>query len=565
MCVVRHGPTRPRWPVRRTGPGDEYAGAAVDAARPGSGRGHAVDGDGSSDGNHDDNDDLRVNSEGRAVTEDQSAHHGTTDVALIGAGVMSATLGAILRRLQPEWSIDVFERLDGPALESSDAWNNAGTGHSALCELNYSPRTPDGGVDVSKAVGVNEKFQVSRQFWTYAVENNMLGDPTEWIRQIPHMSFVTGTDGQEYLRKRYDALSANPLFPGMHNSTDPADLERLVPLMARGRDPKQPVALSWFDQGTDVDFGSLTRQLMKYLTRTGTDVHYQSQVKNLDRNSDGTWRLTVVNRNTGDERTVDARFVFVGAGGGALHLLQKSGIPEIRGIGGFPVGGQWLRCTNPELIDEHRAKVYSQASVGAPPMSVPHLDTRVIDGRRGLLFGPFAGWTPKFLKKGSFFDLPGSVRPDNLKSMLGVGMHEMGLVKYLVTELAKTHSARVESLREFMPDAQDGDWEKVIAGQRVQVIKPAAKGGGTLEFGTATVASADGSIAGLLGASPGASTAVDAMVDLIKRCFPSKYAEWTPALEEMIPSLGRDLEKEPALFTEQFDRSSKVLKLDTRP
>ena len=502
-------------------------------------------------------------SEGIAVTVDQAAKHGTTDVALIGAGIMSATLGALLRRLQPEWSIEVFERLEGPSLESSDAWNNAGTGHSALCELNYTPQTADGGVDVSKAVGVNEKFQVSRQFWTYAVENNILGDPAEWIKPVPHMSFVTGVDGQEYLRKRYEALSGHPLFPDLHHTTDHSVLEQKVPLMARGRDAAQPFAATWAEYGTDVNFGALSRQLVKYLTRTGTEVHYQNQVKNLTRNTDGTWRLTVVNRNTGDERTVDARFVFVGAGGGALHLLQKSGIPEIRGIGGFPVGGQWLRCTNAELVEQHQAKVYSQASVGAPPMSVPHLDTRVIDGKKGLLFGPFAGWTPKFLKRGSFLDLPSSVRPHNITAMAGVGLTEMGLVKYLVTELAKGHSARVESLREFMPTAREGDWERVIAGQRVQVIKPSPKGGGSLEFGTSVINSSDGSIAGLLGASPGASTAVDAMIDVLQRCFPDRFAEWRPTLEEMVPSLGRQLADEPALFTELFERSTRTLKLST--
>lgn len=474
---------------------------------------------------------------------------------------MSATLGALLRRLQPDWSIDVFERLEGPALESSDAWNNAGTGHSALCELNYSPKTADGGVDISKAVGVNEKFQVSRQFWSYAVENAILGDPTEWIHPVPHMSFVAGTDGQDYLRKRYEQMVDHPLFPGMSHTTDPAELERLVPLMARDRPADQPFALSHFQNGTDVNFGSLSRQLIKYLTRTGTEVHYQNQVKDLERNTDGTWRLTVANRHTGDERTVDAKFVFVGAGGGALHLLQKSGIPEIRGIGGFPVGGQWLRCTDPDLVDQHQAKVYSQASVGAPPMSVPHLDTRVIDGKKGLLFGPFAGWTPKFLKYGSFLDLPSSIRAGNLLPMANIGLTEMGLVKYLVTELAKNHSARVDTLRDFIPSAAEGDWEKVVAGQRVQVIRPSGHGG-TLEFGTAVVNAGDGSIAGLLGASPGASTAVDAMIDVLQRCFPSRFADWVPALEEMVPSFGHQLADEPTLFTEQFERSIKTLKLD---
>jgi len=476
---------------------------------------------------------------------------------------MSATLGALLRRLQPDWSIEILERLNGPAQESSDAWNNAGTGHSALCELNYSPKTADGDVDITKAVGVNEKFQISRQFWSFAVENNLLGDPTEWIRPVPHMSFVTGTEGQKYLRKRYEKLSEHPLFPGMQYTEDLEEITKLVPLVGKGRGEDEKLALSYAEAGTDVNFGALTRQLLGYLARTGTDVRYQAEVRNLERNTDGSWKVRYVNRALEEEYTINAKFVFVGAGGGALHLLQKSGIPEIRGIGGFPVGGQWLRCTNEEIIEQHQAKVYGQAAVGAPPMSVPHLDTRVIDGKRALLFGPFAGWTPKFLKRGKFTDLPLSIRPNNLLSMAGVGVSELGLVKYLVTELAKGHEARVESLREFMPTAQSGDWEKVVAGQRVQVIKPNKKKGGTLEFGTAVINSSDGSIAGLLGASPGASTAVDAMIDVLGRCFPDRMAAWDSSLKEMVPSFGRKLGDETALFTEQFERSEKSLKLQS--
>lgn len=475
---------------------------------------------------------------------------------------MSATLGALLRRLQPDWSIEILERLNGPAQESSDAWNNAGTGHSALCELNYTPKTANGGVDISKAVNVNEKFQVSRQFWSFAVENNLLGDPGEWIRPVPHMSFVQGEEGQKYLRKRFELLRAHPLFPGIENTEDLDEITRLVPLVGTGRKSTDKLALSHVKAGTDVNFGALTRQLLGYLARTGTDVRYQAEVRNLERNTDGTWKVRYVNLALDEEYTINAKFVFVGAGGGALHLLQKSGIPEIRGIGGFPVGGQWLRCTNEEVIEQHQAKVYGQAAVGAPPMSVPHLDTRVIDGKRALLFGPFAGWTPKFLKRGSFTDLPLSIRPNNLLSMAGVGVSELGLVKYLVTELAKGHEKRVESLREFMPTAESGDWEKVVAGQRVQVIKPNKKKGGTLEFGTATVSSSDGSIAGLLGASPGASTAVDAMLDVLSRCFPDRMAGWDSAIKEMVPSYGRSMAEDVSLFTEQFERAQKSLKLE---
>ncbi len=483
-----------------------------------------------------------------------------TDVVLIGAGIMSATLGALLRQLQPDWSITLFERLDAAAPESSDPWNNAGTGHSALCELNYSPQKPDGSVDVSKAIDINERFQVSRQFWAYAVQNGVLGDPSAFINPIPHVSFVHGADDVQYLRKRYEALSRHPLFEGMEYIDDPAEFTRRLPLMARGRDFSDPVALNWTDYGTDIDFGSLTKELLAYLGASGAELAFGNEVRNLTKQSDGSWLVKVRNTRTRQTRTLLSKFVFVGAGGGALPLLQKSGIKEIAGFGGFPVSGQFLRCTNPELTSQHNAKVYGKAAVGAPPMSVPHLDTRVIQGRPGLLFGPYAGWTPKFLKDGKYSDLFKSVRPGNVSPMLGVGLTEMSLVKYLVSELLKSESGKVYSMGEFVPRADGHDWELITAGQRVQIIR--RKGiGGVLELGTAVIAAEDGTIAGLLGASPGASTCVSAMMDVLQRCFPREYAQWTPKLKEMVPSLGVKLSENQPLFHEVWEWTSKALNL----
>ncbi|WP_026343478.1 malate dehydrogenase (quinone) [Nocardia sp. BMG111209] len=483
-----------------------------------------------------------------------------TDVVLIGAGIMSATLGALLRQVQPDWSITVFERIDAPAPESSDPWNNAGTGHSALCELNYTPQNADGSVDISKAVDINERFQVSRQFWAYSVENGVLGDPSQFINPIPHVSFCHGADGVDYLRKRYDALSAHPLFEGMQYIGDRDEFTRRLPLMAKGRDFSDPVALNWTDKGTDIDFGSLTRQLLAYLGRSGVDIAFGTEVRNLDKQSDGSWNVKVRNTRTGGTRTVNARFVFVGAGGYALPLLQKAGIKEMSGIGGFPVSGLFLRCTDPTLVARHEAKVYGKAAVGAPPMSVPHLDTRVIRGNRGLLFGPYAGWTPKFLKDGKYSDLFRSVKPNNLFSMLGVGVTELSLTKYLVSELLQSPAGRVDSLQEFVPRADGHDWELITAGQRVQVIR--RKGaGGVLEFGTAVITADDGSIAGLLGASPGASTCVSAMLDVLQRCFPKQYAEWTPTLKTIVPSLGTKLSDNQPLYHEVWDWTEKSLRL----
>ncbi|MEC3914913.1 malate dehydrogenase (quinone) [Nocardia sp. CDC160] len=485
-----------------------------------------------------------------------------TDVVLIGAGIMSATLGALLRQVQPDWSINIFERLDEAAGESSDPWNNAGTGHSALCELNYTPQNADGSVEITKAIDINERFQVSRQFWSYAVENGVLANPSNFINPIPHVSFTHGTDGVEYLRKRHAALSRHPLFEGMEFIDDAAEFSRRLPLMAKGRDFSDPVALNWTQYGTDIDFGELTKELLAYLGASGADIAFGHEVLNLTKQSDGSWLVKVRNLRSRKVRVINAKFVFVGAGGGALPLLQKSGIKEIAGFGGFPVSGLFLRCTNPDLVAKHEAKVYGQASVGAPPMSVPHLDTRVINGEKGLLFGPYAGWTPKFLKDGKMTDLIKSVKPNNLFSMLGVGVTEMGLVNYLVSELLKSQNGRIDSMEEFIPRAELGDWELIIAGQRVQMIR--RKGiGGVLELGTAVVAAEDGTIAGLLGASPGASTCVSAMLDVMKRCFPREFSTWEPKLKEMVPSLGVKLSENQALFREVWDWSSKALQLDS--
>lgn len=485
----------------------------------------------------------------------------TTDVVLVGAGIMSATLGALLRQVEPNWSITMVERLDGAAAESSDPWNNAGTGHSALCELNYTPQRPDGSVDTSKAVAVNEQFQVSRQFWAYAVENGLLPDVRNFLNPVPHVSFVYGADNVDYLKRRHQALVSNPLFASMEFIDDKDEFSRRLPLMADKRDFADPVGLNWTQDGTDVDFGSLSRQLIGYTAERGMTTLFGHEVRALHKQADGSWTLDVVNRRTGAKRKLTTKFVFVGAGGGALALLQKSRITEAKGFGGFPVGGQFLRTGKPELTAAHQAKVYGQPPLGAPPMSVPHLDTRVINGKSWLLFGPFAGWSPKFLKQGKITDLPFSVKPDNLASMLGVGLSEVGLVKYLVGQLLLSETDRVDALREFAPSAQNSDWELDVAGQRVQVIRRKGRSG-VLEFGTTVLSAADGSIAGLLGASPGASTAVPAMLDVMSRCFGDRYDSWVPKLKEMVPSLGIQLSNEPALFDEVWAWGTRVLKLD---
>lgn len=484
------------------------------------------------------------------------------DVALVGAGVMSATLGAMLRELEPSWSQMIFERLDGPALESSSPWNNAGTGHSALCELNYTPEK-NGKIDLTKAVNINEKFQVSRQFWSHQLDNGVLDDPREFINPVDHLSFAQGDSQVDYLRRRYEALAEHPLFPEMEFHDDEDKFAEKLPVMSEGRDfGSEKVAYSGTPIGTDVNFGALTRQFLTAAKASGTEVRYGHEVKGLKKDG-GKWHITVKNVHTGDTSVVKANFVFVGAGGYALDLLRKAGVQDVKGYAGFPVSGMWLRSTNQELIDAHDAKVYGMAKVGAPPMSVPHLDTRVIDGEKGLLFGPYGGWTPKFLKSGSYLDMFKSIRPDNIPSYLGVAAQEFGLVKFLVSEVLKDNDGRIEDLKEYVPSAKAEDWETVIAGQRVQVIKPAsAPRFGSLEFGTALVNNSEGSIAGLLGASPGASIAPAAMLELLERCFGERMIDWGPKLYEMIPSYGTKLSDDEKMFNELWDYSQKTLKLE---
>jgi malate dehydrogenase (quinone) len=482
------------------------------------------------------------------------------DVALIGGGIMSATLGTLLKQLEPTWTIQIFERLSEVALESSNPWNNAGTGHSALCELNYSPERPDGTIDISSAVKVNEQFQVSRQFWSHLLDVGALPDPSAFINATPHMSFVWGEENVEYLRKRYEALKDHPLFTGMEFSTDASVIRGWAPLLIPGRRKDQPIAATYMAAGTDVDFGALTGLLMNYLKSGGADLILEEAVTNLKR-KDGAWRITTRHTIGNTPEFYDAKFVFVGAGGYALNLLQKSGIKEIRGFGGFPVSGEFLRTDNQDLVRKHQAKVYGKASVGAPPMSVPHLDTRVVDGHASLMFGPYAGFSPKFLKSGSMFDLIRSIRWHNLIPMVAAGASNLALVRYLVGQLIARKSTKFDALREFFPDGEPGDWYKITAGQRVQVIKKDAKKGGVLQFGTEVVAAADGSIAGLLGASPGASTAVPIMLGLVEKCFPQSMDSWRPKLIAMVPSYGKQLSDSPTLAKKTLTATAKELQI----
>ncbi|MFE1630205.1 malate:quinone oxidoreductase [Brevibacillus reuszeri] len=502
----------------------------------------------------------------RVRTVKMSNRQNQTDVILIGAGIMSATLGSLLKELVPDWKITVFEKLSKAGEESSNEWNNAGTGHAALCELNYTSEKSDGSVDISKAIKINEQFQVSMQFWSYLVNNKLISNPNEFIMPLPHMSLVQGEKDVSFLKKRFEAMSGNPLFQGMEFSEDPEKLMEWLPLVMTDRTSNEPIAATKIDTGTDVNFGALTRMLFDHLQKKDVEVNYEHCVDNIKRMSDGAWELKVKNLTNGSVERHTAKFVFIGGGGGSLHLLQKSGIPEGKHIGGFPVSGIFMVCKNQDIVEQHHAKVYGKAKVGAPPMSVPHLDTRYIDNKKSLLFGPFAGFSPKFLKTGSMLDLVTSVKPNNVLTMLAAGAKEMSLTKYLIQQVMLSKEQRMEELREFIPNAKSEDWDLVVAGQRVQVIKDTEAGGkGTLQFGTEVITASDGSIAALLGASPGASTAVSVMLEVMKRCFPQHINEWEPKIKEMIPSYGISLMANPELLEEIHATTSKVLGLKSEP
>jgi len=487
----------------------------------------------------------------------------TPDVVLIGAGIMSATLAMMLKELEPKLTIAIFERLGEAARESSDAWNNAGTGHSAFCELNYTPLIGKK-IDITKALKIASQFELSREFWAHLVASGYVGSPDAFIRSVPHMSFVTGEENVDFLRKRHAALAKTALFKGMLYSNKAELVQKWIPLVMEGRSTSEKVAATRIEYGADVNFGNLTRAMFKHLdAQSGITVCYHHEVRDLQRDANGQWNLTIQNLKKKKKFHLDSNFVFIGAGGGALTLLEKSDIEEAKGYGGFPVSGQWLRCKNRKVIERHHAKVYGKAAVGSPPMSVPHLDTRHIDGKQELLFGPYAGFSTKFLKKGSYLDLMKSLGFTNLLPMVAAGLHNISLTKYLIAQATQSHADRIAALREYMPQANPADWELLVAGQRVQVIRADEEEGGVLEFGTEVIAAHDSSLVALLGASPGASTSVAIALDILGKCFEGKMRskEWKKKLAQMIPAWGKSLGKNSPLVAASRKRTAKILRL----
>lgn len=487
------------------------------------------------------------------------------DVVLIGGGIMSATLGTYLQELEPEWNIHLYERLDQVAEESSNAWNNAGSGHSAFMELNYTPEV-EGQVQIERATKVTEQFEVSRQFWSHQVEAGILGEPDSFIQTVPHIAVVWGEEDVDFLGKRYQAMTQNPLYAGMEYSEDRAELAEWMPLVMAGREGNDtPVAATRMQMGTEVNYGAQTRQMVESLAQSDHfTLGLSSEVRGLERNDDNTWKVTVADLANGGETTVDSRYVFIGAGGAALLLLQESGIPEAEAYAGFPVSGQFLYTTNPDVVAQHDVKAYGKAGEGSPPMSVPHLDRRNLDGEPALFFGPFAAVSTKFLKEGSWTDLFSSLTLHNTWPVAEVGMDNFNLVRYLVGQVLMSDDDRFEALQKYYPEANQDDWTLWTAGQRVQIIKENPEKGGVLQFGTEVVTSQDGTMSALLGASPGASTAPSIMLNLLDRVFPEQVAsaEWQEKLTDIVPSYGQRLAENPELLSEVRAFTAQTLQLD---
>jgi malate dehydrogenase (quinone) len=495
-----------------------------------------------------------------------SKHIENPDVVLIGSGIMSANLGALLKRLEPKLTIQLYEVTEELAQESSHGWNNAGTGHAGICELSYTPkREPDGTVNVRKVIEIFEQFERSKQFWSYAVATGMANNPREFINQVQHISFVHGAEQVDFLKARHAGMSAHHFFKEMIYTTDRATIGSWAPLLVEGRGGV-PIAATKMDAGTDVNFGVISRKLLDWLAKQeGCGLATNHRVIDLNKSSAG-WDVVVKDLSTGEVRHNRAKFVFVGAGGGSLHLLQKSGIPESKGLGGFPIGGQWLVCDNPKIVERHQAKVYGQALDAAPTMAVPHLDTRVLDGKKTLLFGPFAAWTTKFLhRKGSWTDLPRSVKPDNLATLVKIGIHNLPLVRYLIQQGTQSMADRMEVLHIFYPAAKAEDWKLIDAGIRVQAIKKTDGEAGIVHYGTEVITNSDRSISALLGASPGASVSVNIVLEVIKTCFPQLLAtdEGRVRMKAMIPTYDEDIKlpQNAARFHELSRKANQLLQL----
>ena len=477
------------------------------------------------------------------------------DVVLIGSGIMSSTLAVMLKQLDPRLRIQMFEVTSELAREASDGWNNAGTGHAGICEISYTPeRDQHGAVPITRALKIFEQFEHSKQFWGALAAAGVVGAPADFIHAVPHICFVNRADDVDFLQTRHAAMIKHHFFRGMELTNDPAVIHDWAPLVMEGRAPGSVAAT--VGAGTEVDYGLLARRLCCWLTRQeDCGIAAGWKVTGLARGS-GKWRVEVQCNATSEKRRLETRFVFVGAGGGSLPLLQSTGLAEVAGLAGFPIGGQWLVSDEPSICARHDAKVYGAPPPSSPSLGAGHFDVRRLNGRRQLFFGPFASWTPRFLKHtGRLSDLPLSIRAGNVCALLRTAIRNQSLVRYLVAQGLQTKRDRMEALREYYPNAQPEHWRVVEAGIRVQAIKKEDRG--ALYFGTEVFSSAERSLAALLGASPGASVSVNVAFETIQTCLPHLLvgAEGLKRMRQMIPTFEHDL-KQPANAA-LFEKSSR--------
>ena len=487
-----------------------------------------------------------------------------TDVLIIGTGIMGTTLATLLKELDPKIQVDLIEKLEDAGLESSNTLNNAGTGHAGYCELNYTPLIANGKINIQKALEINAKFEISLQFWSYLSKKYSSFKPKNFISKVPHISIVRGEKDVAFLKKRYLALKKNHLFNQIEFTINPRIIKKWVPLIDC-KNLTESIGATRFKSGSDVDFGSLTKELIKILVKKSSfKLHKNLEALSIKKIDNHGWGVTTKGVASKKEINFKANFVFITSGGDSLRLLQKTNIPEQIGYAGFPVNGKWLICNNPKINLQHTAKVYGKAQIGSPPMSMPHLDLRVVNGKRVLLFGPFASFTCKFLNSGSHLDLIKSIKFHNIKSILSVFLREWKLLIYLIKQTMHSNSFRMNELRRFYPNANSQDWSLMSAGKRVQIIKPSKKFGGTIEFGTEIIFNAENNLAALLGASPGASVSASSMIEIINKCFKekSKTKDWQSQLKKIMPVSSDRLIKDPTLIHKLRARAYKTLYLN---
>ena len=298
------------------------------------------------------------------------------DAVLVGAGIMSSTLALLISEVLPDIKFLIIEKLNAPGSESTGAFNNAGTGHAANCELNYTPLDEKGNLKIDKALSINRSFETSMSLWASLYEAGKI-DIKKFLKFIPHISFVSGQDNISFLKKRFQKMTENPEFIDMEFSTSFDEISSWAPLITKDRNPSTQIAATRIGRGTDINFEALTKEYLSLVSlNKNVEIRYKTELVDLKKIDKKQWELEI--SSEGRKTSIRTGYVFLGAGGKTINYLQKSKIPEAKSYGGFPVSGKWLICEKKDLTEKHNSKVYGKADIGSPPMSVPHLDT--LDG-----------------------------------------------------------------------------------------------------------------------------------------------------------------------------------------